>query len=174
MRWVRWTVFFGYLALLTVLLLAPDPAKIVHVKGALLDRGVHFTAFFLLAVFAHTARWPRPPRRMILALALYGCVFEGLQWFFPPRSVEALDLTENLLGVATGSLAYWFALRRFGPSRPIVPRLQAKVAKAGRAGRKSKRRGKEAVVKQLAGSAVDRKPSGRGRKKRKSGVWSAR
>jgi hypothetical protein len=104
----------GYWALLTVLLLVSDPASVVGMQrvpsffGS--DVGIHFTAFTILAVVVNAARWPKQPRWWIPALLmLYGIATESLQYFVPPRSVELMDYTENIVGVAFGSAVYWAA-----------------------------------------------------------------
>lgn len=107
------TLSAGYWAFLTLLLLVPNPAAIffnvrpISAVGGM--RGVHFTAFTLLALLVQAARFPVRPRVQWAVLAGYALMVESLQWFVPQRSVELADYTENLLGLAVGVLVFWAA-----------------------------------------------------------------
>lgn len=109
MRIVRLVICLGYWALLTVLLLVPDPAAVVPLPQVPTflwsDVGLHFAAFALLAVLTYAARWPQPPGRILVALLLaYGMATELLQALVPLRTVAIEDCVGNLLGIliATG------------------------------------------------------------------------
>jgi len=101
----------AYWAFLTVLLLVPNPAALFFnlrpVSSVAGMRGVHFTAFTLLALLVQTARFPVRPRFQWAVLLGYALAVESLQWFVPLRSVELADYTENLLGLAVGALVFW-------------------------------------------------------------------
>ena len=110
----------AYWALLTVLLLAPNPLALLGIHrppGPSGGRGVHFVCFTLLAVLVHAGRWPVRRRLLVGLLLVYAVVIEGLQWFVPARSVELLDVIENLLGLAVGTAIWWIAQRRTGEDR---------------------------------------------------------
>ncbi len=93
MRIVRLLICLGYWALLTVLLLAPNPAAVVGLRKVPTfpwgDMGMHFTAFAILTLIVNAARWPRCPGRFIVVLLLvYGIAAESLQAFISPRAVD--------------------------------------------------------------------------------------
>ena len=116
MRVLRRLICFGYWTLLTVLLLAPNPAAIVGLRGAPVlpwgDIGIHFTAFTILTLLVYGVRWPKGPGWLTVLLLLgYGAATESLQALVPPRTVEVKDYIENFLGVAAGSGIYWLAWR---------------------------------------------------------------
>jgi VanZ family protein len=138
MRTVILLVCLAYWLFLTALLLTPDPAALVGLQTAPRfpwgDIGIHFTAFTVLTVMVHATRWPRRPGWVVVALlVLYALATESIQAFIPPRTVELLDYTENLLGVAAGSGVYWLAGRvarwiHGGPR--LAPGLDGKTAAA--------------------------------------------
>jgi VanZ family protein len=111
-RWLPIVVCSAYLALLTVLLLSPDPAAVVGLKRIpqlpWSENGIHFCFFAGLAILAHAVRWPTPVHWLTIALLLaYGVSTETLQFFVPPRAVELKDYFENFMGVAAGTGIYW-------------------------------------------------------------------
>jgi VanZ family protein len=119
--------FLAYAVLLTVLLLTPNPAAVVGLQRIPTfpwgDIGIHFTAFTVLSVLLHAARWPRRPGwALVLLLVAYGVTTESLQAFVPHRSVEFLDYTENILGVVAGSSFYWLAWRILVGTEPHLAR----------------------------------------------------
>lgn len=116
MRAIRLLIGAGYWGLLTVLLLAPNPAAVVGLRRVPVfpwgDIGIHFTAFTILTLLVHGLRWPKRIGWPVLVVLLaYGVATESLQWFVPPRTVELLDFTENILGVAAGTGIYWLTHR---------------------------------------------------------------
>jgi VanZ like family len=116
MRTIRLLICAGYWGLLSVLLLAPDPAAVVGLRRVPTfpwgDIGIHFTAFTILTLLVYGARWPKGIGWLFLAVLLaYGITTESLQWFVPSRAVELLDYTENILGIAAGTGIYWLAHR---------------------------------------------------------------
>ncbi len=116
MRTVRLLFCVAYAVLLTMLLLAPQPAKLLGLRRIPMfpwgDIGIHFTAFTILTLLVHGLRWPTRTRwPIVAALLAYGVVIESLQVFVPSRSVELLDYLENMLGVAVGTGIYWLARR---------------------------------------------------------------
>lgn len=99
----------AYWLMLTVLLLVPDPIKLLGLKRATvaaMGQGTHFFFFLALAVLVSASRWPI--RGGVLAAALVGFAFvtEGLQWFVPRRHVDPIDLIENLAGLLAGVLIW--------------------------------------------------------------------
>jgi VanZ family protein len=107
----------AYWALLTLLLLVPDPAAIFfNVRPASVAAGMggmHFTSFLVLALLVQAARFPVRPRVQWAVLVGYALVVESLQWFVPQRCVDPADYTENLLGLAAGAILFWaVTLRR--------------------------------------------------------------
>ena len=111
----------AYWAALTVLLLVPDPWALLGLSRVAstvsTDRGVHFLLFFILGLLVHASRWPWRLLAFVLVLAVYAVGAELLQWFFPPRSVDAMDMVENVAGIVLGSLASWWLIR----PRPRAP-----------------------------------------------------
>ncbi len=106
-----------YWAVLTVLLLVPHPMALLGISRLpatmAIDRGVHFALFLILTVLVHASRWPIRPVVFVQILVVYGVASELLQWLVPPRSVELLDLMENLLGIAMGTILSWWLARWF-------------------------------------------------------------
>lgn len=89
MRIVRLGICLGYWALLSALLLVPDPAAVVPIPEVPVflwgDVGLHFAAFAILAVLTYAARWPQPPGGLLVVLLLaYGMATELLQPPDPP------------------------------------------------------------------------------------------
>ncbi|MCY2988364.1 MAG: VanZ family protein [Planctomycetota bacterium] len=116
MRTVRLLFCVAYAVLLTMLLLVPQPAKLLGLRRIPMlpwgDIGIHFTAFTILTLLVHCLRWPTRVRwPIVAALLAYGLVIESLQVFVPSRSVELLDYLENMLGVAVGTGIYCLARR---------------------------------------------------------------
>jgi VanZ family protein len=116
MHIIRLLVCLAYLALLTVLLLTPNPAAVVGLTRVPWfpwgNVGIHFCAFSLLTILVHATRWPKPLYWLLIVLLLmYAGTTESLQHFVPSRSVELKDYLENFLGIAAGTATYWFALR---------------------------------------------------------------
>jgi hypothetical protein len=125
MRLLRLLLVAAYWVLLTVLLLVPNPAAILGFfrapKLPTNDVGIHFTAFFILSVLVCAARWPRRLGWFLVALLVgYGLLVESLQALVPPRAVELLDYTENVLGVLAASGVYWL-LQRLVFGRHVEP-----------------------------------------------------
>ncbi len=111
MRIVRLVICLGYWALLSVLLLVPDPAAIVPIPEvpAFLwsDVGLHFGAFAVLAVLTYAARWPQPPGGLLVVLLLaYALATELLQSLVPCRTVAIEDCAGNLLGILVATAVY--------------------------------------------------------------------
>ena len=105
-----------YLLLLSFLLLAPEPLKLLGFSsppGGSSVRMVHFCLFTVLGLLVWASRLPVRPGLLLGLLVAYALVTETLQWFVPTRSVELLDYLENLLGLAAGGAA-WHALQKRG------------------------------------------------------------
>jgi VanZ family protein len=79
--------------------------------------------FLALTLLVDLCRWAIAPRWFLGLLTAYAIAVELLQAVVPPRTVEALDLVENLLGVAVGTAAYWAATRN--RARPEAGRQQS-------------------------------------------------
>ncbi len=104
----------AYWSILTVLLLAPEPTRLLGLERKAvvsISRGSHFVFFLTLALLVAASRWPIRRNLAVLALVTYAVVTEGLQWFVPTRYVDPVDLLENLLGLAAGILL-WHTLQR--------------------------------------------------------------
>jgi VanZ family protein len=115
-RWhtlAMWSLFFGYFAYLTLLLLAPNPYRWVGSSPgrsyflSLLYPFAHGISFALLTVFARLAF--RALRRVLICVILsgYAAVTEFLQMFFPPRTAELQDFLQDIAGIAVGILSIW-------------------------------------------------------------------
>ncbi len=108
----------AYSIFLTVLLLAPDPARVVGLAkrpefpwGSF---GVHWIALAILSFLVLGSVWPRRiPWLLAAGLVVYGTAGELLQYFVPSRHVQWLDWIQNMLGVGTGLLIYWLFWRQF-------------------------------------------------------------
>jgi len=100
-----------YWLVLTVLLLVPDPARVLHMRRIPVfpwgDIGVHLTGFTILTLLVCAARRPKPIGWPLALLLLYAVATESLQAVVPPRTVELKDYVENILGIALGTGLYW-------------------------------------------------------------------
>lgn len=128
MQTLRILPCFTYWVVLTVLLLAPNPDAVVGLDKASIsfrgDTATHFLAFSVLALLAHGTRWPkRIGWPLVTILAVYGIATESLQAFVPARVVALQDYTENILGVAAGTIVYWL-VGRLLRQRRAEPRLE--------------------------------------------------
>ncbi len=128
MRMMRILLFAGYWAFLTVLLLAPYPAKIVGMTDVpqfpFGHIGIHFCAFSMLTLLAHSARWPARPGWLVIVLVIYGGATEIIQHFVPPRTMGFKDFVADACGVLVGTCVYWVIWRCFRPQsqRADLPR----------------------------------------------------
>jgi hypothetical protein len=115
--WTTWAVRVVcalYLAALTILLLAADP--IAWLFGVVPDfappnRGVHFCAFFALAVLSAASRLPWKAPILGAVLIAYALTTESLQSLVESRTVELFDCSENLLGLAVGGIVWTLGCR---------------------------------------------------------------
>lgn len=120
LSWIR-AGSLCYTLVLTVFLLAPDPAGLVglrRVPGLPGGRMVHFVFFTLLAALAWLSRWPVRGWVLGLGLVAYAAGTELLQTFVPPRTVELADVVENVLGLATGTWLVWIVRRQASGKEP--------------------------------------------------------
>ncbi len=105
----------GYWLLVSLLLLVPNPAAILFdlrpAQAAAAMRGVHCTAFLLLALLVQAARFPVRRSVQWALLVGYALLVESLQWYVPRRTVELADYAENLLGLALGAAVFAVACR---------------------------------------------------------------
>lgn len=114
MIWSSRIVFALYAGALTVLLLVPDPVSWFWGVGAEItppDRGVHFSAFLILAVLCMASRLPWRASKLAVLLVAYALATESLQGLIEGRSVELVDYGENLLGLGVG-MGLWTLGRR--------------------------------------------------------------
>ena len=91
-------LFFGDLALMTILALKPMQAigDITHV-----DKVLHFSAYFVLTGLAFLfAQRFKPFLGWCLVLAIYGALIECLQSIMPSRFMSFGDFIANISGIA--------------------------------------------------------------------------
>ncbi len=108
-------VCLAYWVLLSVLLLVPDPLALLGIErlpGPPSRKLEHFILFTLLTVLVHASRIPIRPGILAAILITYAIGIEALQSLVPPRSVELLDLLENLAGLAAGTAIWWLARKK--------------------------------------------------------------
>jgi hypothetical protein len=123
MQWLQRGICLSYMTFLTLLLVSPDPAHVIGVRGALpwllqaVLPAAHFLGFLVLAVVALSARWPGPRWGIVAVLAVYAAATEWTQGFVPPRTPEWIDWLQDIGGIAAGAAIYWGATalgRTFG------------------------------------------------------------
>jgi len=117
--WVVRAVWLGCWAMVTLLLLVPDPSVLVGLRrtppwgNATL---AHFGAFCLLSLLTRASRLPLSLPATLAVLVSYGAVVEWLQGLVPHRTVEFRDFAANVLGIAAGAATYaaagWHRRRR--------------------------------------------------------------
>lgn len=112
--WATRATCLLYLISLTILLLVPNP--LAWLLGVVPDarvpnRGVHFSAFFLLAILSVLSRLPWRASVLAAVLVVYAIVIESLQGLVESRSVEIIDYGENLLGLAIGGVVWSLGCR---------------------------------------------------------------
>jgi len=118
LRLLRWITAI-YWAMLTVLLLVPDPWALLHLRpppGEASSFGTHFACFALLGALVRFARFSGRPMAWVGTLVGYAVLVELGQALVPLRTVQWEDLAANLTGLAGGALIGWAALR--ARSRP--------------------------------------------------------
>jgi VanZ family protein len=103
---------FVYVGFLTLLLLTPDPAYFLGVRHAPGWPGVHFLAFAVLGFLVAAGRFTHRGVMVGGLLLLCAVGVELLQTFVPSRSVEVVDLLENMLGLAIGAVAWLVVANR--------------------------------------------------------------
>ena len=111
--WIARLACTAYVALLTLLLLAPNPAMLPGVRRLphmVSDVAIHFGAFVLVGIFVLAARPPMRRAYLIALLAAYAVGVELAQYFVPPRTVDLRDLFANLSGLTVGVLAWQAAV----------------------------------------------------------------
>jgi|TARA_B110000879_G_scaffold85785_1_gene118448 VanZ family protein len=109
-------LFFGDLALMTILALKPMQAMgdITHV-----DKALHFSAYLVLAGLAFLfAQRYKPFLGWCVALAVYGAVIECIQSFMPGRFMSFADFIANISGIAVTILLVKIYLSKKTQSLP--------------------------------------------------------
>ena len=104
----------AYCSLLTLLLLVPDPNRLTGIDelpGPLSEHGIHFLAFTVLGVLVYASHWPLRTAVFVGLLATYAIGVELLQ-AFTKRDVAAMDVLENVLGIAAGIGVCWLIRKR--------------------------------------------------------------
>lgn len=129
-RRVSRLVCIAYCAALTVLLLVPNPMRLLGIRRLPSPpggRGIHFVLLALMTLLVYAARWPVRRGVLLCVMLGYGIVTETLQWWFPPRTVELLDYMENLTGVLVGTAIWWAvekqqaARKAWQEAAPVTP-----------------------------------------------------
>ena len=130
MRRIMRIVCLAYVAFLTLLLLSPDPARVISSTGRLppilhtLMPCAHLLSFSVLATAMLLARWPMPRWVTVLILAMYGGATEIIQGFIPPRTPRWGDWFQDVVGVTVGVTVCSIAalvLVRYSPRlRPML------------------------------------------------------
>ncbi len=113
MRLLRW-IMLGYWALLSVLLLVPDPWALLGFArplGPSSGYGTHLMAFLILGILVGWCRFPSSSTARAALLLGYAVVVELAQGLVPQRTVQLEDLAENLAGLALGVAICWGARR---------------------------------------------------------------
>jgi VanZ family protein len=101
-------VCLAYVVLLSLLLLSPNPARVIGLSGEMpallrtLMPYAHLLSFSVLAVAMLLAHWPLPRWSIVLLLGIYGGATEIIQGFIPPRTPEWMDWIQDLGGLAVG------------------------------------------------------------------------
>ena len=109
-------LFFGDLALMTILALKPIQAMedITHT-----DKVLHFLAYLVLSGLAFLfAQHYRAFLGWCIALAFYGAVIEGLQSFMPGRFMSFADFIANISGIAVTILLVKIYLSKKTQNQP--------------------------------------------------------
>ena len=102
-----------YLLVISYLLLTPDPLPRDEMLAGLMEWFEpvrHFVAMFLLALLVLASCWPLSLSWVVSLLIAYGVGIERLQAAFPPRTVEAVDLVQNVVGIISAVLVWWIAV----------------------------------------------------------------
>ena len=121
-------IWGGYCVALTVLLLTPNPLRLLGIQrlpGPPGGCGIHFVLFTVMTFLAYASRWPIRGAVLAGVLIGYGILTETLQRFFPPRTVELLDYVENVVGVLVGAAIWWAFQRQQIARKAWQDRLEA-------------------------------------------------
>lgn len=105
-RWAWRTLFWCLVAVVTVLMLLPNPPQ---AAGTGWDKADHVLAFAAptVAGLAGLHRWRLPAiARLCAGLLAWGAAIEWLQSMLPPRQGDAADWLADVAGVAVGLLLY--------------------------------------------------------------------
>ena len=114
----------AYCSLLTLLLLVSDPNRLTGIDelpGPLSEHGIHFLAFAVLGVLVYASHWPLRTAVFAGLLATYAIGVEVLQVLTPDRDVAAMDVLENVLGIAAGIGVCWLIRKRMARRLESTP-----------------------------------------------------
>jgi VanZ family protein len=106
-------LFGGYFVYLTLLLLTPNPFRLVPSSSRithlleLISPWAHSISFALLTVFALLAFRAFATSAIVLGLSAYATLTELLQRLIPFRTTEWHDWFQNLGGIVFGILMMW-------------------------------------------------------------------
>lgn len=113
----------GYWLLLTLLLLARNPLGWFSENDTAVslydsvEPVAHLVSFTLLTLLALATRWRITRYSLVGLLALYGVATELVQSQIPERSMQLVDLIQDLGGIAIGLGVCWI-WRRWAERRP--------------------------------------------------------
>lgn len=119
--WIVRALCLGSWAMVTTLLLVPDPSGLVGLREGRLSGYstiAHIGCFFVLSTLTLASGLPFSMPATLALLVSYGGVVELLQGLVPRRTVSFSDFIANTLGIAVGAAAYaaaeWYRRRRTG------------------------------------------------------------
>ncbi len=107
--WIARATCLAAWAVVTVLLLVPDPSALVGLsKSAISGYSLiaHVACFFAISLLTLLSRPPVSAPATVTILMAYGATVEMLQGLVPQRTVEFRDFVANALGIAAGVAAY--------------------------------------------------------------------
>jgi VanZ family protein len=114
-RRIRW-VCAAYAVLLTLVLLLPKPWALFGVAqppSGPGDKPIHLVAFLILAALLEASRPPWPFPITVGLLVGYALLTEFAQHLLPVRTFEAMDLVQDLAGIALGlAFSRWWIRRK--------------------------------------------------------------
>jgi VanZ family protein len=106
-------VLAAYWLLLTFLLLARHPLgwfsenRTAESLYGRFEPVAHLVSFTLLTLLALSTRWRITRYTLVALLAVYGVATELVQSQIPGRSMQLVDLVQDLAGIVLGIAVYW-------------------------------------------------------------------